>query len=103
MDGFVKSGDVIGDKKNIFAEFEVLDFFGNMNEKEKYAIESYNIKFHHSHVFLILSIKLLNVNLEKILKSEQFLTDKGNLLNTFPASSWNVPDSIGIAKDIPDF
>ena len=36
-----------------------------------------NIKFHHSHVFLVLSIKLLNVNLEKILKSEQFLTDKG--------------------------
>ena len=44
-----------------------------------------NIKFHHSHVFLILSIKLLNVNLEKILKSEQFLTDKGNLLNSFAA------------------
>ena len=36
MDGFVKrniceeSGDVIGDKKNIFAEFEVLDFFGKI-------------------------------------------------------------------------
>ena len=72
-----------------------------MNEKENYAIQSYNIKFHHSRVFLILSIKLLNVNLEKILKSEQFLTDKGNLLNSFAASSWNVPDSIGMAKDIP--
>ena len=44
-----------------------------------------NIKFHHGHVFLILSIKLLNVNLEKILKSEQFLTEKGNLLNSFAA------------------
>ena len=53
-----------------------------------------NKKIHHSHVFLILSIKLLNVNLEKILKSEQFLTDKGNLLNSYAASSWNVPDSI---------
>ena len=72
-----------------------------MNEKENYAIQSYNIKFHHSRVFLIRSIKLLNVNLEKILKSEQFLTDKGNLLNSFAASSWNVPDSIGMAKDIP--
>ena len=54
-------------------------------------------------MFLILSIKLLNVNLEKILKSEQFLTDKGNLLNSFPDSSWNEPDSIGMAKDIPEF
>ena len=53
-------------------------------------------------MFLILSIKLLNVNLEKILKSEQFLTDKDNLLNNFAASSWNVPDSIGMAKDIPE-
>ena len=53
-------------------------------------------------MFLILSIKLLNVNLEKILKSEQFLTNKGNLLNSFAASSWNVPDSIGMAKDIPE-
>ena len=38
---------------------------------------------------LILAIKLLNVSLEKILKSEQFLTDKGNLLNSFAALSWN--------------
>ena len=61
-----------------------------------------NIKFHHGHVFLILSIKLLNVNLEKMLKSEQILTDKDNLLNSFAAISWNVPDSIGMAKDLPE-
>ena len=36
MDGFVKrniceeSSDIIGDKKDIFAEFEVLDFFGKI-------------------------------------------------------------------------
>ena len=36
MDGFVnrniceESVDVIGDKKDIFAEFEVLDFFGKI-------------------------------------------------------------------------
>ena len=52
-------------------------------------------------MFLILSIKLFNVFLEKILKPEKFLTVKGNLLNSFAASSWNVPDSIGMAKDIP--
>ena len=40
MDGFVKrniceeSGDVIGDKENIFAEFEVLDFFGKIETSE---------------------------------------------------------------------
>ena len=40
MDGFVKrniceeSGDVIGDKKNIFAEFEVLDLFGKKKINE---------------------------------------------------------------------
>ena len=36
MDGFIKgniceeSSDVIGDKKTIFVEFEVLDFFGEI-------------------------------------------------------------------------
>jgi len=64
------------------------------------------IKFHYSRVFLILFIKQLkgslNVPLEKVLKSEQFLTDRGNLLKSFASSSWNVPDSIGMTRDIPE-
>ena len=53
-------------------------------------------------MFLILSIKWLKVDLEKVLKSGQFLTDKGNLLKSFAASSWNVPVSIGVTRDGPE-
>ena len=57
MDGFVKrniceeSGDVIGDKKNIFAEFEVLDFFGKI-ENIRDCVLVYSSSSKETHILV---------------------------------------------------